>query len=328
MNPELKKESEKLQWVWDQRSSEALDAYLVVNQEDPRVNLQSILTRSFLIDALWPDEFTDLISDEIRFGAVLSWLLQRLSGGESRESLLDSICQSEGTLPQFIRDTCAWLESADCPVPDYVLHALSNVDADHPERLLDEGALSTFEDLWPLLLKSRPAGALRMVEFGSGSANDYRYLESFGLARFTEYRGLDISRRNIDNARRRCPSAAFEVGNIFESGLPDHAAEYVLVQDVFEHLSPAGLEVAIEEAMRVCRKEAWLHFFNAADTEQHEIQPVDDYYWNRLSIDRLVESLGKYAASVEVIVIQDMLNTRFDYGNFYNPEAVTIIASK
>lgn len=328
MISELKIESENLQYSWDQHSSEVLDEYLVINHEDPRMNLQSILTRAFIIDLLWPNEFNGLVSEELRFGAVLCWLVQRLNSGEERYSLLNTISQSESALPQFILDTYEWLESSECPISNYISDALSYADPDHPEHLLNEEALSTFEHLWSSLLGSRSAKMLRMIEFGPGSANDYRYLESFGLARFVEYRGIDISKRNIENARRRCPSAAFFVGNIFESGLPNDCTDYVLVQDLFEHFSPLGLEVSIEEAMRVCRKEAWLHFFNAADIEQHEIQPVDDYFWNRLSIKRLVDSLGKYASSVEVLVIQDMLNTKFDYGHFYNPEAITIIASK
>jgi len=328
MKPDLKKESEKLQWSWDQLSPDVLDGYLVKNHEDPRINLQSILTRSLLIDSLWPDEFADLISDELRFGAVLSWLLQRLNHGADRYSLLDSICQSEAAVPRFLLDAHAWLELSDCPVTNYVSEALGPVDADHPERLLDENALGTFERIWPVLLEGRNARAMRMIEFGPGSANDYRFLVSFGLSRFTEYRGIDISRRNVDNARRRCPDAAFSVGNIFESGLADNDADVVLVQDLFEHFSPAGLDAAMAEVMRVCRKEAWLHFFNAADIEQHEFQPVEDYFWNRLSIPRLVESLEQHASSVEVIVIQDMLNARFDYGRFYNPQAVTMIVAR
>ena len=328
MISELKAESENLRRSWDRHPSKLLDDYLVINHEDPRINLKSILTRAFIVDILWPGEFNDLISDELRYGAVLSWLVQQLNNGIQRYSLLNSISQLESTLPGFIPETYQWLESDDCPIPNYISDALSRADPDRPERLLNEQALGTFETLWPLLLETRTAELLPIIEFGPGSANDYRYLESFGLARFLQYSGIDISEKNIENARSRCPSATFSVGNIFDSHLPDNCTDYVLANDLFEHFSPAGLEVSIKQAMRVCKKEAWLHFFNAADIEQHEIQPVGDYFWNKLSIKKLVESIGKYASRVEVVIIGDMLNTKFGYENFYNAQAVTMIASK
>lgn len=328
MIPELKKESDNLQRSWDRHSAETLDEYLVINHEDPRINLQSILTRSFIIDSLWPNQYNDLISEELRFGTVLCWLIEKLNNDEERYSLLNTLSEPDSTVPQFIRETYEWLTAHDCPVSDYISDALCSTNPDHPEILLNEGALGTFQHIWSSLLSHHDAKCLSMIEFGPGSANDYRFLDSFGLARFVNYRGIDISRRNVENARRRYPSELFSFGNIFESGLPDDCTDYVLVHDLFEHFSPKGLEVSMAEVMRICKKEAWLNFFNAADCEEHEIEPVDEYFWNRLSIKAIVESLRKRASTVEVLVIQDILNTKFNYGQFYNPEAVTIIASK
>ncbi|MDY0357889.1 MAG: hypothetical protein RBR19_18545, partial [Sedimentisphaerales bacterium] len=63
---ELTGESSRLRAAWMRHDSGLLDGYLVRDVEDPRINLQSILSRSFLIDAIWPDEFTTLIREEFR----------------------------------------------------------------------------------------------------------------------------------------------------------------------------------------------------------------------------------------------------------------------
>ena len=69
-------ENKHLKWSWDRYPSDHLDSYLVAATEDPRINCQSILTRALIIDSLWPNVFTDLIDAELRFGIVLTWLLQ------------------------------------------------------------------------------------------------------------------------------------------------------------------------------------------------------------------------------------------------------------
>lgn len=328
MISKLETESAKLKWAWDRHSSNFLDEYLVRNHEDPRVNIQSILTRSFVIDTLWPNQFDDLISDELRFGAIMCWFVKELGEGKNRYCILDSISRSDPVLPKFITETYEWLESKKCSIINYISAALSSDDPDHPEILLNQHALGTFEYIWSSLLHNRNAKRVSLTEFGPGSANDYRYFDSFGIARFIDYHGIDISKKNVLNARRRCPNTFFSVGSIFNSGLPDDSVDYILAHDLFEHFSPQGLEVSLSEVMRICKKEAWLNFFNATYAEEHFFEPYDDYYWNKLSIKRLIESLHEVSSTVEVIVIQDMLNTKYNYGSFYNPQAVTIIASK
>ena len=328
MIAKLQNESNKLQYSWDRHPSDILDRYLVTNHEDPRINIQSILTRAFIIDHLWPNEFDDLISDELRFGSILCWMIQELRKDQDRYDLLEAISHADPVVPQYIRETYEWLETDDCPIGNYISDALLSTNPDRPEIFLSETALCTFEHFWSSLLHNRDVEQLSIIEFGSGSANDYRFFDSFGLARFIDYRGIDISRKNIENARRRYPSVVFSVGNIFDSGLSDDCADYVLVHDLFEHFSPKGLEISIAEVMRICKKEAWLHLFNATSAEDHRIEPFDQYYWNTLSIKRLAESIKRFASTVEFFAIQDILNAKYNYGQFYNPGAVTLIALK
>ncbi|KPK77871.1 MAG: hypothetical protein AMJ79_01840 [Phycisphaerae bacterium SM23_30] len=60
MHKDLALESKRLRAAWMKYDADHLDRYLVSDLEDPRINLQSILTRSFLIDAVFGGEFTRL----------------------------------------------------------------------------------------------------------------------------------------------------------------------------------------------------------------------------------------------------------------------------
>src|SRR5262249_57130311 len=74
VNESLQRESEKLARSWMQHDSAWLRDYLVAGVEDPRLNLQSILTRHCLIRSLTTERFAGLMAQEYRFAAVLNWL--------------------------------------------------------------------------------------------------------------------------------------------------------------------------------------------------------------------------------------------------------------
>lgn len=339
----LRAESIALQDSWDRHEAGHLDRYLVSDVEDPRLNVQSILTRSLVADTLWPGAVDGLIDAEFRFGFALGWILGRLKAGEDRSRLLDAVLAEADAgglpaVPRFVRETQRLLADAGHPIPDYIGEALAHPGDPDADSLLPEAALGTFERLWPgqlAALREDPpsAGApvrLGLLEIACGSGNDYRFLESFGFAPFLDYQGIDISRKNIANARLRHPDVDFRVGNALEIDAPDRSSPFVLVHDLYEHLSSEGLEQAVRETLRVTGRQAWLHFFNlAADLEAHEIRPVDRYHWNRLSLPRLVESLEAAGADeVEVVSIPDLARERFALGEYYNPEAVTLVVSR
>lgn len=52
---------------WSYLDKNTARAYLTGKFQDPRINLQSILTRHFLIKEIFGDEFTDMMRDEIKF---------------------------------------------------------------------------------------------------------------------------------------------------------------------------------------------------------------------------------------------------------------------
>jgi len=72
----LEQESEKLARSWMCHDPALLRDYLVAGVEDPRINLQSILTRHFLLGALGLERCRPLMDEEYRFAAAMNWLVK------------------------------------------------------------------------------------------------------------------------------------------------------------------------------------------------------------------------------------------------------------
>ncbi len=327
-NHDFNAENEALRRSWDQYSTDHLDTYLVKDIEDPRTNCQSILTRGLIVDTLWPGEVDGLINDELRFGAVLTWMMQRLKLGVEPGKILEALWNQDRALPGFVVEAFAWLHSENCPIPNYIAEALLDRSPEQPHQLLGDRALDIFSHIWRAELGRREQKTISILEPGCGSANDYRFIDAHGMSKFLDYTGFDISVKNIENAQHRFPAVPFHVASILDSDLPVGGADYVIVHDLFEHLSPEGLEVALAKVMELTRTQAWLHFFNLADADEHVIKRVDDYHWNTLSIRKIEESLAPIASDIEVIPIPDLLKSKFGWGEYYNQEAVTLLVTK
>ena len=155
-------EEYNLRLSWDRYPAEYLDQYLVSGVEDPRINGQSILTRALLIDALHPGRFDALITEELRFGAVLTWILQQLEKGSTRQQLFDTIGSPDPPcVPQFVLKAAAWLHEEACPVPDCIADALGCHDCDQPYDRLSDLALDTFMTIWREQLSQAPSATIK-----------------------------------------------------------------------------------------------------------------------------------------------------------------------
>jgi len=71
----FRQETENLKKSWMRYDRATLRDYLVRDVEDPRINVQSILTRHFLIERLFGKRFDPLAQHELRFALVVNWLL-------------------------------------------------------------------------------------------------------------------------------------------------------------------------------------------------------------------------------------------------------------
>ena len=289
-------ESLFLRLTWRGTAAAALDAYLVSGYQNPRINVQSILQRHFLVDRIFGPGFEELKEDELRVAVELNEALRLRATalGVTMGSYLDE------------RKRAA-VASVD--------EALDGRDVELSERWLTE-------------LQGREAAPASVLELACGSANDYRAFAWSGLAEHLEYLGSDLTPKNIENARRRFPGVAFEVGDITDVRHPDRSFDYVIASDIFEHLSLEKMERALTEASRLARRGVALTFFNMADVPDHVVQPRKVYFWNRLSRPRIEERLRNEFDRVAVVGIHEMLKDRFGYANTYNKHAYSIFADR
>jgi SAM-dependent methyltransferase len=322
-------EEQNLKSSWDCCPSEYLDHYLVSGVEDPRINGQSILTRALLVDALYPGRFDALITEELRFGAVLSWILRQLEKGSTRYELLDAIeSDRPAYVPEFVCKTYAWLQDNACPIPDYIAAALSHLDYDMPRHCLSDLALDTFMTIWSEQLRRTSGTTISVLEVACGSANDYRFLHKCGLGQSLRYTGIDIAARNIANAKRRYPETDFLVRSILSTEFPDSSYDYLYCHDLIEHLSPAAMERALGEMLRIASTVVVLHFFNAKWSGGHEIVPVRRYHRNRVSMEKVMAFLEDLDARVTCLEIAQWLQEKIGFSGYHNPNAFSLIVDR
>lgn len=278
--------------TWSLGDADMLDRYLVSGYQNPRINVQSILIRHFLISKLFGSDLEQVAQDEVRFAVMLNELLRQRA------------LALRVTMGSFLNPA---------------KHAgVQRVDTVIAERQME------FEERWQAELANRTIEPIRVLEFACGSANDFRTFVSYGLAGHLDYTGVDLTHKNIENALRRFPHAQFEVGNILDLSYADGSFDFVIASDIFEHLAPQEMERALDEACRLARRGVLLTFFNMSGAPEHVVQRRRAYHWNRLSCPRIGKRLRRRFSSVNTIRVAAWLKERFDYPHSYNPHAYTI----
>ena len=327
----FKLETQRLIKSWMQHDRGRLHYYLVQDVEDPRVNVQSILTRHFLIKQLFGDRFDDLMEHELRFSLVVNWLLGLLKKSTKPvrlHTLLDALLEREDEaegieIPPYVSKTFDLLL-----VPNYMCDLFSWVPLETAEVPIPKYLISTFQMIWREVLADEERQDISVLEPACGSANDYRFIDAFGIARLLNYAGFDLCEKNIYNSRQMFPNARFEVGNVLEIDDEDDTFDFCFVHDLFEHLSVEAMEAAIAEVCGITRKEICAGFFNMHDGPRHIIQTVRDYHWNKLSLAESKAVFEQYASSVQVIHVDTYLRSKFRCHDTHNKWAYTLIASK
>jgi SAM-dependent methyltransferase len=356
MEESLRIETEKLARSWMQHEAGWLRDYLVAGVEDPRLNVQSVLARHFIIRAVSGDRFENLMREECRFVALMNWLA-RLARQASQSDDLAVVLHSlrrgsdnaEGLeIPPFVLYAFRRLprQIDELNLPNYVENFLAGSVVQNDHAQLHEPSLDTFMDLWRASWSAaeRPmdtaketrsrageeASPARMrqvsvLEPACGSANDYRFLERCGLARWIRYAGFDLCATNVDNAKALFPGVLFSVGNIFEIPAAAKTFDLCCVQDLFEHLSLEALPIAISEVCRVTREGLCLGFFNLDEIREHVARPMEDYHWNTLSLARLKEEFALHGFAAQAIHIGSFLQQEFGCHYTHNPNAYTLL---
>jgi SAM-dependent methyltransferase len=335
MRDSLRQETASLVRSWMRHEDLLLRDYLVAGVEDPRLNLQSLISRQFLITAGVGDRFQELMDAELRFAVAANWLLDLFRAGSCREAWLalrqGLRCGADDAdgieIPAWIRLIFQSLPASagGLIVPNYLEQFLTS---------LVEGAgwefdnfLGLFMGLWREALASAPPAQppLRVLEPACGSANDYRFIDRCGLGRLIDYTGFDLCPKNVDNARALFPSACFEVGNVFEIAAPDLAFDCVFVHDLFEHLSLEGIEAAAGEICRVTRTGICLGFFNMDEMPDHIVRPHEEYHWNTLSMERMRSLFEGLGFQTQVVHIGAFLRSATGCDRTHNPNAYSFL---
>jgi len=302
--------------------------YLVEDVEDQRINVQSILTRHFLIKRLFGGQFEYLMEQELRFGLVMNWLLRLLkkqvSAGQL-QAVLDALLEDQDNaerleIPSYISETFAALS-----LPNYICDLLTWSPVETTEVPIPEYLMSTFQTIWQEVLAGEQSQRISVMEPACGSANDYRFIEAFGVARLIDYTGFDLCEKNIRNAKQMFPKARFKVDNAIEIDAEDDTFDYCFVHDLFEHLSIEAMEVAISEVCRVTRQDLCIGFFNMHDGDRYIVKRIDDYHWNTLSMGETKAIFERHASVVEVIHIDTLLVSKFGCRDTHNKGAYTFI---
>lgn len=330
----LKLETEKLARSWMQYEPAKLRDYLVAGVEDPRINLQSILSRHFILRTVFGERFRALMEEECRFAAVMNWLAALAANSEVEEldalsySLRRGADNAEGVeIPRFILAAFRSLPlRVDAVVVPNYIETFFNRSAD--DGATDCESLNTFQNVWRELLGAEggPQGErVTVLEPACGSANDYRFLQTFGIAPFLEYTGLDLCSKNIENARRLFPEVNFETGNIFEIDASERTFDLTFVHDLFEHLSIEGLHTGVAELCRVTRRGICVNFFQMDEISEHLVRPTDEYHWNLLSMDQMKKLFATHGFSSQIIQIKSFLRQEFGCEYTHNPNAYTFI---
>lgn len=340
MTPSLQQETEKLARSWMRHEQAELRNYLVADVEDPRLNVQSVMTRQFLITALCGDKFKRLMDEELRFAVAMNWLLdltKRLSCAEEYASVLHALKHhaddAEGIeVPADIARTWASLpvDVDGVPVPNYIADFLGAASASQAASTVLGRVSGTMISLWQQVLsrESIPHPTPSVLEAACGSANDYRFLHDCGLGRLVDYTGFDLCEKNVANARAMFPQTRFEVGNVFALSAGDRSCDYLIAHDLFEHLSPEALEAAISETCRVVRRGMCLGFFKMEEIPEHVIRPVEDYHWNTLSVTRVKESFGRHGFDTQAVHIGSFVRWATGSRRTHNENAYTFLLQR
>lgn len=292
----LVREQRRLRKSWVRHAPELLNEYLVSGYQNPRINAQSILARHHLIRRLFGDEFDELMQEELVFCAEANAAIRKRAAelGVSIRVYTDDVRRAQ------VAEVC-------------------QVIADRE---------TTFEERWRAVLADRTAKPLKVLEFACGSANDYRFFDSYGLAKFLDYTGVDLNEANIANARERFPAVKFEQGSILDLPFSSGSFDYVIAFDIFEHLSLAAMEHSFSEAVRISREGFLVAFFIMADQPEHEERPKGDYHFNVLSAPLIRERMAADFGSVELIHIRPFLAEHYGFGDYYNTKAWSLFATK
>ncbi len=294
----LLKETGNLIKQWESYDQSTLLEYLVQGFQDPRINTQSILARHYIGQFIYGDKFKELEIDELKWSIEANKLLNDY--------------QKKNKVS---------------------IHKLSGKN-DEPEKLLYKDVFNKYfeseykiiEQRWCECLKEYGSSLDKptVIEAACGSANDFRFLESYGFSDAILYKGFDLNETNVKNSKGLYPYIEFDRGNILDIDEKNKSWDIMIIHDLFEHLHIDAYHIAMKEAARVTKGKIIISYFNMEEIEEHVVRPVKFYHWNCLSRNKTVAEWEGLGGKVTVINI-NKLTTEYDFSEFHNKKAYTFL---
>lgn len=157
----------------------------------------------------------------------------------------------------------------DAMAEDYAEHFHASLD----EAPLDRGLLSGYAEI---VQRDHPGG--RVLEVGSGPGTVSAYLHRLGAA----VRGIDLSPRMVELARRRHPEIGFEVGDMGALDVADASVAGVVAWYSLIHVPAPRRPQVIGEIYRVLRPGGYvLLAFQVGDDTLH----LDEAFGHEVALD-------------------------------------------
>jgi hypothetical protein len=286
-----------LRRAWQHFDPERLKGYLVRGYQNPVINVQSILARHELIRELYGD------AHDAMMDAELQWAADRHRALRARQHALQ---KQMGQDYSHVKKTKDWRE------------AYAEVMADQAK----------FAALWSEALRRPPMRRLAVMEAACGSANDYRFFRTYGLAPLLDYTGFDLTDFNIDNAHQMFPGVDFRIGDVQNIDAADRSYDWTIAHDLLEHLAPAACNRAIDELCRVAGRGVLISFFLMGEHSEHKVQTRRFYHVNNLSRNRIHEQFERHCTDIRWVHVRSFLEQRTGFSGYYNRNAWTLIARR
>jgi SAM-dependent methyltransferase len=283
--------------AWQHFDPERLKGYLVRGYQNPVINVQSILARHELIRELYGDTH-DAVMD-----AELQWVADRHRALRARQRALQ---EETGKDFSQVKKSKKWRQA----------YTAIMVDQDQ------------FAAVWTEALRKLPSRRLAVIEAACGSANDYRFFRTYGLAPLLDYTGLDLTPANIDNARQMFPGVDFRIGDVQKIDAVDRSYDWAVAHDLLEHLSLAACNRVIDELCRIAGRGVLISFFRMGRHSEHKVHAERFYHVNHLSRDRIHGQFERHCTDIRWIHVRTFLEERTGFSDYYNNNAWTLIARR
>ncbi len=183
---------------------------------------------------------------------------------------------------------------------DKIRAAYGALAASYADALVTELAELPFES-WLLRRVVELAGGAPVIEVGSGPGHVTAFLAEAGA----DAAGLDLTPQMVDEARRRYPDVAYEVGDLRRLMRPSHHDGWGAVLGWYSliHLAASELPDAVAALTRPLRSTGWLVIAMHCGAE---VRTVNDWFGHEVDLDYVLHDRGEVVATVERAGLTDI----------------------